>query len=120
MCFSQHKRAFVSVPQEVEALLAHMTLTEKAQLLLWVVRDLGNAFPGIDSKPDVSDGEVRIVRTRIPVWLLGQARQLGSSEPDLLRAYPSLRAEDLANARSSARAHHDEIMQQIHKNELAC
>jgi len=110
----------VSVLQEVEALLAHMTPAEKAQVLQWVVRDLGNAFPGIDSEVDISGGEARIVRTRIPVWLLVQARQLGSSEADLLRSYPSLRAEDLANAWAYARAHRDEIMQYIHENEAAC
>ncbi|HEY0605921.1 MAG TPA: DUF433 domain-containing protein [Herpetosiphonaceae bacterium] len=109
----------MSVLQEVEELLAHMTSAEKAQLLQWVVRDLGNAFPGIDSEPEVSGGEARIVRTRIPVWLLVQARQLGSSEADLLHAYPSLRAEDLANAWGYARAHRDEIMQQISENEAA-
>lgn len=109
----------MSVLQEAEALLAQMTPAEKAQLLQWVVHDLGNAFPGIDSEPQVSGGEARIVRTRIPVWLLVQARQLGSSEADLLRAYPSLRAEDLANAWAYARAHRDEIMQQIRENEAA-
>ncbi|MBV9787547.1 MAG: DUF433 domain-containing protein [Chloroflexi bacterium] len=97
-----------------------MTPAEKAQVLQWVVRDLGNAFPGIDSEVDISGGEARIVRTRIPVWLLVQARQLGSSEADLLRSYPSLRAEDLANAWAYARAHRDEIMQYIHENEAAC
>ena len=39
-----------------------------------------------------------IVRTRIPVWLLDQARRLGASEEALLAAYPHLRAEDLVNA----------------------
>jgi uncharacterized protein (DUF433 family) len=39
-----------------------------------------------------------IVRTRIPVWLLEQARSLGTSEQDLLEAYPAPRAEDLVNA----------------------
>jgi uncharacterized protein (DUF433 family) len=71
---------------------------EKAQILKWVVQELGDDFPGIDSRPDVCGGEPCSVRTRIPVWLLEQARRLGSSEYDLLAAYPSLRAEDLANA----------------------
>lgn len=109
----------MSVLQEAEALLEHMTAAEKAQLLQWVVRDLGDAFPSIESTPDVAGGEARIVRTRIPVWLLVQARQLGTSEAELLRAYPSLRAEDLANAWAYARAHRDEIQQQIQDNEAA-
>jgi uncharacterized protein (DUF433 family) len=70
-----------------------MTRAEKAQLLQWVVHDLGDAMPGIKSNPGVCDGEPCIVRTRIPVWLLEQARRLGTSEADLLRSYPTLRRE---------------------------
>jgi len=105
--------------QQVEQLLAELSRSEKAQVLQWVVRDLGEAFPGIQSDPDVSGGEACIVRTRIPVWLLVQARRLGTSEADLLRSYPTLRAEDLTNAWAYARAHRDEIEQQIIENENA-
>lgn len=77
------------------------------------------AFPGIESRPEVCGGEPCIVRTRIPVWVLVQARQLGTSEEDLLRAYPALRAEDLSNAWAYARAHSDEIERQIRENEAA-
>jgi uncharacterized protein (DUF433 family) len=105
--------------QQAERLLAAMTRAEKAQLLQWVVRDLGEAFPGIESNPNVCGGEPCIVRTRIPVWLLEQARRLGTSEADLLRDYPSLRAEDLANAWAYVRAHRAEIEQQIRENEEA-
>ena len=105
--------------QEVEQLLSTMARAEKAQVLQWVVRDLGDAFPGIDSSPDVCGGEPCIVRTRIPVWVLVQARNLGISEADLLRSYPTLRAEDLTNAWAYSRAHHDEIEQQIRENEAA-
>jgi uncharacterized protein (DUF433 family) len=77
------------------------------------------ASPGIESNPDICGGEPCIVRTRLPVWLLVQARKLGSSEAELLRAYPFLRAEDLANAWSYHRAHRDEIEQQIQGNEAA-
>ena len=83
------------------------------------MRDLGDAFPGIESSPDVCGGEPCIVRTRIPVWLLVQARRLGTSEAELLRAYPSLRAEDLANAWAYSRTHRDEIERQILDNEAA-
>lgn len=96
-----------------------MNRAEKAQVLQWVVRDLGDAFPGIDAIPGVSGGEPCIVRTRIPVWLLVQARKLGSSEADLLQAYPTLRAEDLANAWAYYRAFKNEIDHQIRENEEA-
>jgi len=84
--------------QEAEKLLSVMSRAEKAQLLQWVARDLGDALPGIESIPGVCGGEPCIVRTRLPVWVLEQARRLGTSEADLLRCYPTLRAEDLANA----------------------
>jgi uncharacterized protein (DUF433 family) len=107
------------VLDDAEKLLTAMTRAEKAQLLQWVVRDLGDAFPGIESHPDVSGGEPCIVRTRIPVWLLEQARRLGASEADLLRSYPTLRAEDLANAWAFVRSHREEIEAQIRANEEA-
>src|SRR5881296_3814390 len=109
----------MSTLQEVEKLLSAMTRAEKAQLLQWVVRDLGDAFPGIESTPDVCGGAPCIVRTRIPVWVLVQAKRLGTSEADLLRSYPTLRAEDLANAWAYARAHHEEIEHDILANETA-
>jgi uncharacterized protein (DUF433 family) len=105
--------------QEAEKLLSNMTRAEKALLLQWVVRDLGDAFPGIETTPGVCGGEPCILRTRIPVWVLEQARRLGTSEADLLRAYPSLRAEDLANAWAYVRAHRAEIESQIQANEAA-
>lgn len=109
----------VSVVQEAEALIARMTRAEKAHLLRVVVRDIGEAFPGIESKPDVMGGDPCIVRTRIPVWLLEQYRRLGTSEADLLASYPSLRAEDLVNAWAYARAHQDEIDRLIEEHDSA-
>ena len=105
--------------QEAERLLASMTRAEKAQVLQWVVRDLGDAFPGIESIPGVCGGAPCIVRTRIPVWVLVQAKQLGTREADLLRCYPTLRAEDLAHAWAYFRTHRDELEQQIRENEEA-
>jgi uncharacterized protein (DUF433 family) len=104
---------------EADALLARMTRGEKAQLLQRVVQEIGNAYPGIDMIDDVCGGEPIIVRTRIPVWTLEQARRLGSSEADLLSAYPGLRAEDLGNAWAYVRSHRDQIDQQIRKHEAA-
>ena len=72
--------------EKAEALLSSMTRSEKAQLLQWIVRDVGDAFPGIESTPGVCGGEPCIVRTRIPVWVLVRAKQLGTGEADLLKA----------------------------------
>ena len=104
---------------EAEKLLAELTRGEKAQIMQWVVQDLGDAFPGIESTTNVCGGEPSIVRTRIPVWLLEQARRLGTTEAELLRSYSTLRAEDLANAWSYVRAHRAEIDRQIAENEAA-
>jgi uncharacterized protein (DUF433 family) len=105
--------------QEAEKLLTDMSRSEKAQLLQWVARDLGDVLPGIESIPGVCGGNPCIVRTRIPVWVLEQARRLGTSEAELLRCYPTLRAEDLTNAWAYVRSHREQIEQQIQENEAA-
>jgi len=96
-----------------------MTRAEKAQLLQWVARDIGDSFPGIESTPGVCGGEACIIRTRIPVWILDRARQLGTGEAELLRCYPTLRAEDLANAWAYVRSHREEIERDCRENEDA-
>jgi len=103
--------------QEAGKLLKEMTPAEKAQLLQRIVQDLGDAFPGIESRPDICGGEPCVVRTRIPVWVLVRAKQMGVNEADLLRSYPTLRAEDLTNAWAYYRAYHEEIEQQIRESE---
>jgi uncharacterized protein (DUF433 family) len=102
---------------DFEKMLPTLSPGEKAQILKWVVQELGGAFPGIDSRADVCGGDPCIVRTRIPVWVLEQARRSGATEQELLAAYPSLRAEDLVNAWAYARAHATEIEAQIRENE---
>ena len=109
----------MSTVEQAEALVAKMTRGEKAQLLQHVARDLGDAYPGIDLTDGVAGGDACIARTRIPVWTLEQARRSGASEAELLRSYPGLRAEDLANAWAYVRAHRDQIDAQIQDNEAA-
>jgi uncharacterized protein (DUF433 family) len=53
------------------------------------------------------------------VWVLVQARRLGVNDSALLASYPTLRAEDIANAWAFYRSHRDEIDQQIIDNENA-
>jgi uncharacterized protein (DUF433 family) len=74
---------------------------------------------GIESMPGVCGGEPCIAGTRIPVWLLEQARRLGRSEADLLCAYPGLSEQDLSNAWAYVRGHVEEIELQIAENENA-
>src|SRR5437868_10638416 len=98
----------MSMLQEAKELMDRLSLAEKAELVQTVIRDIGGVFPGIESNPGVHGGDPCIVRTRIPVWLLEQARRLGATEADLLADYPSLRAQDLVNAWAYARAHRDD------------
>jgi uncharacterized protein (DUF433 family) len=104
--------------QETAKLISHMSRAEKAQVLQWIVQDLGDTFPGIETNPGVAGGAACIVRTRIPVWLLEQARTAGATDAALLQAYPSLNAEDLANAWAYVRMHSDEIAQHTAENNV--
>jgi len=103
--------------QKVEALLPEMSPGEKAQVAKWISDDLNYRFPGIEKTPGVCGGSACIVRTRIPVWLLVEARRAGASEVDLLLSYPTLRAEDLINAWAYYRANKEEIEHEIVENE---
>lgn len=105
--------------ERARELLADLTAGEKAQLLQWVALDLGDVTPGVESLPGVCGGEPCIVRTRIPVWVLEQARRLGAGDAEILRAFPTLRADDLANAWTFVRLHRAEIDRQIVENEAA-
>lgn len=105
--------------QSIENLLSLLSRAEKAQVLQWVTTDLSGAAPGIESTEGVCGGDPCITGTRIPVWLLEQARHLGVSESELLQDYPSLRAENLAQAWAYVRSHREEIERQIQENEEA-
>mgnify|MGYP001794815634 CR=1 FL=1 len=103
----------MSALQAAQEILATLTRAEKAQLLHWTACDLSDVFPGVESRPGVCGGEPCIVRTRIPVWVLEQARRLGMSEVDLLRSYPTLRADDLSNAWAYVRSHRHQRIRHI-------
>jgi uncharacterized protein (DUF433 family) len=75
-----------------------------------------SSVPGIESTPDVCGGGPCIVRTRIPVWILVQSKRLGMSEADILRSYPTLRAEDFTNAWAFEQLHREEIDRQMAEN----
>jgi uncharacterized protein (DUF433 family) len=105
--------------RQIESLLRQISPNEKAQVLQWVVSDLGGIFTGIDKTTGVCGGEARIARTRIPVWLLVRQQQLGMTESEILSDYPTLREEDLFNAWNYYRAHKNEIHNLIKENEEA-
>jgi uncharacterized protein (DUF433 family) len=68
---------------------------------------------GIKRTPGVCGNAACIADTRIPVWVLERARQLGMSDADLLESYPTLRAEDLTNAWAYVRLYREEIEEEI-------
>jgi uncharacterized protein (DUF433 family) len=74
-------------------------------------------FPNIVHTPGVCGGVARIIRTRIPVWTLERMRQLGVSESEILRSFPTLRAIDLVQAWAYVDFHREQIEQQIRDNE---
>ncbi len=103
--------------QEAEEAISRLSRAEKAQILQSLVRDLTDSVTGIESTPGVMGGAPCVRQTRIPVWMLEQARRLGTSEAELLRNYPTLTAQDLTNAWDYIRAHQVEIEEQIKANE---
>jgi uncharacterized protein (DUF433 family) len=109
----------MSAIDQVKKLISSLDQRGRAAVLELVSRELGGEFPGIERTPGVCGGEPRIVRTRIPVWVLAQARRQGLGDNDLLRAYPTLRIEDLALAWAYCEVHADEIDEQIRENEAA-
>jgi uncharacterized protein (DUF433 family) len=105
--------------QEVEQLLADLTLQERALVLGNALRQWGDVHPGIASVPGVCGGDPCVVRTRIPVWLLESLRRQGATDAEILEAYPHLHAQDLVNAWAYVSSHRDEIDRQIAEQETA-
>jgi len=73
--------------------------------------------PLIVKTPGVCGGSARIIRTRIPVWLLEEMRIRGVSEADILRNYPTLSAMDLVQAWAYVADHQDEVTREIKEND---
>jgi uncharacterized protein (DUF433 family) len=97
--------------------ITKLSRAEKAQLLQWIARDIGDAFPGIEITQGVMGGAACIRNTRIAVWILEKYRRLGLTDAEILNNYPTLSAEDLANAWNYVRSHRAEIEKEIEENE---
>lgn len=89
---------------------------DQARLLSTIALEVADAHPGIDFQTDVCGGSARLIRTRLPVWLLESLRRQGATDSSLLSAYPTINAEDLANAWAYARAHREEMDREIAEN----
>ena len=107
----------VTTLNEAEKAIANLSEADKAQLLRWLEKEVKNGFAGIEKNENVMGGAACIRQTRIPVWMLEQARRQGVSEVDLLRNFPQLSAKDLANAWDFVSSHQAEIKDAITANE---
>ncbi|MBD1937565.1 DUF433 domain-containing protein [Microcoleus sp. FACHB-68] len=105
--------------KELESQLLALTPEEKAEALEILTKILKPGSQGITKTPGVCGGDACIAGTRIPVWVLVNARHLGIDEAQLLYDYPHINAADLVNAWAYAEAYPNEIEQAITKNEEA-
>lgn len=96
-----------------------LSAAEKTQIIELLSESITNTWNGIEKAPGICGGDACIENTRIPVWVIVQSRNLGSSEVDILRDYPTLSANDLVNAWAYADTHLEEIEQAIRANNEA-
>jgi uncharacterized protein (DUF433 family) len=106
-------------PRELMEALTALSKADKAEVVERLAQDISDAWPGIEKTAGVCGGSARIVRTRIPVWVLEGYRRLGWTEAKLLESYPTLRAADLVHAWAYVDAHRQEIDEEIRQNEAA-
>jgi uncharacterized protein (DUF433 family) len=95
--------------QEIEEQLLKLSLADKAEMIQSLTKNLSTGGRGISKTPGVCGGEACVAGTRIAVWLLVEAQQLGIHEAQLLQDYPHITAADLVNAWAYADAHPEEI-----------
>lgn len=105
--------------ERLAAQIADLPKEEKRQLLRLVLPESEPPTLGVVSDPRICGGDACIVRTRIPVWLLVQARNLGTEDVEILAAYPTLHTEDLEHAWAYALVHPQEIEGQVRNHEAA-
>jgi uncharacterized protein (DUF433 family) len=105
--------------EQVESSIVHWTATKKAELLSFILKNMGEPALGIEKTKGVCGGSACIIRTRIPVWTLVSLKNDGAADAILLDAYPSLRQQDLNNAWAYYKAQKKEIDLDIKENHEA-
>lgn len=78
-----------------------------------------SVMTGIEKTPTICGGDACIAESRVPVWLLVQARDRGFTDDALLEQYPTLTQQDLDAAWAYAKAAPAEIAEAIRANEEA-
>ncbi len=102
--------------EKATAILPDMSQGEIAQLVQAAARAIAAGFPGVEKTPGVCGGSACVIRTRIPVWSIIEYMKMGVSEEKLLQNFPTLRTQDLANARAYYDANKAEIEAEILEN----
>jgi uncharacterized protein (DUF433 family) len=102
--------------QEVENYVGKLPMSKQAELLNFLSKNLGETYPGIEKTPNVCGGSACVIRTRIPIWTLVTLKKAKVTDINLLKAYPTLRQQDLLNAWSYYKANKKEIDQDIKEN----
>jgi uncharacterized protein (DUF433 family) len=102
--------------QEIEHQLLTLSLSDKADIIQSLTKTLSMRGKGITKTPGVCGGEACIAGTRIAIWLLVEAQQIGISEAQLLQDYSHITAADLVNAWIYADAYPEEIAMAIRAN----
>lgn len=95
--------------QEIEHQFLNISLTDRVAIIQRLTKNLNKSGKGITKTAGVWGGEACIAGTRIAVWLLVEAQQLGITEAQLLQDYPHITAADLVNAWTYAAAYPEEI-----------
>jgi len=103
--------------QDLRAQVAALSSDEKAEMLQLLVADLTGRWPGISKTPGVCGGDACIAGTCIPVWSLEIDRRMGWSDEQIVKKFPTLRANDLDTAWAYVAAHPDEIEHDIRLND---
>jgi uncharacterized protein (DUF433 family) len=101
----------------LENQLMALSPAEKAEAINLLAHSLDQNWRGITKTVGVCGEDACIAGTRIPVWVLVNARRLGMSETDLLADYPTLTALDLTYAWLYAEANPEEITTAIQANQ---
>jgi uncharacterized protein (DUF433 family) len=102
--------------QELTHQLLNLSPAEKVKAIQLLSQSLANHWQGIEKTLGVCGGRACIAQTRIPVWVLVNARRIGYSDADILESYPALSAEDLVNAWFYAEQFSEEIESDIWQN----
>jgi uncharacterized protein (DUF433 family) len=75
-------------------------------------------YPRIGSIPGVCGGKPCIRGTRLPVWVLYQAKLAGTSDAELLESYPFITTKDLKDAWRYVEDHMLEVKKTIDDNNM--